>query len=104
MRIKTNFEGVKEVLNYWQTMPNIKRGFIDAAQVEFIKMALELNNKSCGRDILSCRNLRDFVCVFFSVKLQEVNLPRTDEDLLIDCLSAITAVIDEVIFTDGGEV
>lgn len=99
--MKTNYQQILIIKTYWEeNKATIKRGFVNAEQVRFIKETCEINEK---RDFLSLRNLRDFAVCFLSRKIDVVDDIEL-ELLYMDCISAITAVIDDELWKRGAEV
>ena len=90
--LQTNFYSLKELLTLYTPE---KRGFVTAAEEKLIKTQLEIDR----RDIMDLRNLRDFVVLYLSSRYS-----RTEEQIDLDRMSAITAIIDYQIVRLGGEV
>lgn len=90
---QTNYHALQTLLE--QYTPE-RSGFVSAAQLKMIKKELEIEN----RDVMSLRNLRDFVVLYCSM----LSLNREDKLLNMDRISAITAVIDSQIVKLGGKV
>ena len=86
--MKTNFQMLKDLLEVYHPQ---HRGVVTASEKDNIESILHLNEM----DVLQLRNLRDFTVLFLSSK----------EDMESwDKMSAITYVIDNKIFSNGGEV
>ena len=93
--MKTNTQ-LWENLNDWYPE---RIGFVNADEVEHIKKSLALD----GRDIVSLRNMRDTVVMLWMIDdayspNREMVMQKNDR------MSAVTAVIDSMIFELGGEV
>ena len=86
--MKTNFQMLKELLEVY--VPK-ERGIVSATESNLIKSTLNLTEMG----VLDLRNLRDFT-VLYMKDFESI------EDW--DKLSAITFVIDNMIFDKGGEV
>ena len=86
--MKTNFQMLKDLLEVYHPQ---QRGVVTASEKDNIESILHLNEMN----VLQLRNLRDFTVLFLSSK----------EDMESwDKMSAITSVIDNKIFSNGGEV
>ena len=90
--MKTNFQMIRD-LNGFQPET---RGMISGEEMEFISRTLCLDE----RDELSLRNLRDFVVLYFSRDMDDVQ-EQVDQ---MDKMSAIAGVIDNTLFRMGLEV
>lgn len=101
MAKNTNFSNMKELLGKYEPA---FRGFATDDEVKLITEALELESMS----VLELRNLRDFSVLYFDrLKdgVKEGESGHSEETLvLMDKMSAVTAVIDANISRLGGEV
>ena len=88
--MKTNFQMIRELNKIYNPK---EKGIVLNEEIILIKKTLHLEEM----DILQLRNLRDFVVLYLS------NF-ENDRISLTDKISAITAVIDNEIFSKGGEV
>ena len=89
--METNFTMLRELAKVYRPA---EFGIATSSEVALISSTLHIKEM----DILQLRNLRDFtVAVFTDIMPGE---PRVK----LDAVSAITAVIDERIFSLGGEV
>ena len=88
--MKTNFQMIRELNKIYNPK---EKGIVLNEEILLIKKTLHLEEI----DILQLRNLRDFVVLYLS------NF-ENDRISLTDKISAITAVIDNEIFSKGGEV
>lgn len=93
MNEKTDFQMLKELQDFFpETI-----GIISGEERELIEKVLEIKK----RDVLSLRNLRNFVVLFYDRERD-----ATHEDMIRDRdkMSAICAVIDSALFALGAEV
>ena len=89
---KTNFTLVRELDEKYHPQT---RGILSAQEVSLIKETLELENAT----ELELRNMRDFVVMFLGNKSDKSDGMIDWESW--DKMSAITAVIDTVLFDKG---
>lgn len=90
----TNFHNLKGLLEIYEPK---SKGFLTEEEVEIIEENLEIKSM----ELLELRNLRDFVVLYMSHR------PDSEVKSLLntmDKMSAITSVIDQAIFSKGGEV
>lgn len=95
MTTKTNFQMLRELMTKYEPET---RGIVSMNEIYLINDELKLD----GRDILSLRNLRDFVVVYLNSIIDESKFAEMMK--MSDKISAITCVIDQKIFNLGGEV
>ena len=88
--MKTNFQMIRELNKIYNPK---EKGIVLNEEIILIKKTLHLEEM----DILQLRNLRDFVVLYLS-NFENEKISLTDK------ISAITAVIDNEIFSKGGEV
>lgn len=67
-----------------------RRGIISQGEIELVKTGLCLESMND----LALQNLRDFVVMFYTIKVTEARESHGDVFALMDKMSAITAVID----------
>lgn len=84
----TNFKMLRDLLEVYHPQT---RGIVTAVEIQTITKMLHLNDM----DVLQLRNMRDFTVLYLSKS-------ETMEDW--DRMSAITSVIDTIIWNKGGEV
>lgn len=90
--MKTNYQMLKDLNKKYDSMKHTK-GFLTKEEVNLISKDLCLKEMN----ILQLRNLRDFTVLFLS-------RGGGDEMDMLDKVSAITHVIDNEIWSKGGEV
>lgn len=88
--MKTNFQMIRELNKIYNPK---EKGIVLNEEILLIKKTLHLEEMN----ILQLRNLRDFVVLYLS-NFENEQISLTDK------ISAITAVIDNEIFSKGGEV
>ena len=88
--MKTNFQMIRELNKIYNPK---EKGIVLNEEILLIKKTLHLEEMN----ILQLRNLRDFVVLYLS-NFENEKISLTDK------ISAITAVIDNEIFSKGGEV
>lgn len=90
--MKTNFEGIKEVIELWEEDTTIERGFVKGDIIKKVVDILELNK----RDKLNLQNLRDFTVVFINsfISKRDDDADFAKDVLYSDCISAVTHLID----------
>lgn len=89
---KTNFTLVRELDEKYHPQT---RGFVSAQEVNLITETLELENAT----ELELRNMRDFVVIYLGDKFEKAD--GTADFEAWDKMSAITHVIDTVLFDKG---
>ena len=91
---KTNFTMIKELEKVYKPK---QRGFVFSSEAELIKKTLQLDTAT----ELELRNMRDFVVMFYG----HVETEDGRADMVAwDKMSAISSVIDHVLFSHGYEV
>ena len=88
--MKTNFQMIRELNKIYNPK---EKGIVLNEEILLIKKTLHLEEMN----ILQLRNLRDFVVLYLS-NFENEKISLTDK------ISAITTVIDNEIFSKGGEV
>ena len=91
---KTNFTMVRELEKVYKPK---QRGFVSSEESKLIKETLQLETAT----ELELRNMRDFVVMFYGHIEDEDG--RADM-VAWDKMSAVTSVIDHVLFSHGYEV
>ena len=103
MEQKTNFQMLKELKKTYCEMQH-EPGLLSGEEAKLIRETLDVEH----RDVLSLRNLRDFTVLLFREwreNADKVHGVHSDESMkLWDEMSAVTYIIDNAIWKQGGEV
>lgn len=96
--MKTNFQLLKDLEGF---SPRAK-GVLSGEESRHIASTLHL----AEMDELALRNLRDTAVMLYSIKIDQLERDEKDHEKydLIDIMSAITAVIDDALYSMGAEV
>lgn len=92
MTTKSNFNGMREVMELWNT--DYTPGIILEDKINKITDILELNE----RNTMGLQNLRDFTVMYLSGLTTEARIDGDMElfDKLRDCSSAVSHIIDTI--------
>ena len=94
--MKTNYQMLMELKEF---IP-FRQGILNNTEVTMLKAVLRLDERS---DV-ELQNLRDFVVMYYSMKVDNANLTPKDRMTQMDIMSGICGVIDNEKWNRGMEV